>query len=171
MYSKYIMFSYPQAEPFKKAYSTESNLEKSTFGYATNNVHPQLPARMNDGRSLIAAHQPEAVLNETILQNSGVNSNWEYRKYLTENSQKIARDNFREACNDVGYFERFTPDERGYNSDKHNIPSSHLLYKDQETILNEKSDLKNLYMSRDELQSRFEPVTLTQEQLFSKLAK
>jgi hypothetical protein len=171
MYSKYIMFSYPRAEPFKKAYSNETLLEKSTFGYATNNVHPEMPPRMNDGRSLIAAHQPEAVLNETILQNSGVATNWEYRKYLTENSQQIARDNFREACNDVGYFERFTPDERGYKNDKHNTPSSHLLYKDQSTILNEKSDLKNLYLSREELSNRSQPVILTQDELFSKLSK
>ena len=171
MYSKYIMFSYPRAEPFKKAYSNDTILEKSTFGYATNNVHPQLPARMNDGRSLIAAHQPEAVLNETILQNSGVQSNWEYRKYLTENSQQIARDNFREACNDVGYFERFAPDERGYKSEKHDTPSSYLVYKDQSTIINENSDLKNLYLTREELSSRYEPVTLTQDQLFSKVAK
>lgn len=166
------MFSYPRAEPFKKAYSSNDTiLEKSSFGYATNNVHPQLPPRMNDGRSLIAAHQPEAVLNDTILQNSKVTTNWEYRKYLTENSQQIARDNFREACNDVGYFERFTPDERGYNSDKHATPSNHLLYKDQATILNENSDLKNLYLSREELSSRYEPVTLTQDQLFSNLTK
>ena len=171
MYSKYIMFSYPRAEPLKTAYVNETILEKSTLGYATNNVHPQMPPRMNDGRSLVAAHQPEAVLNETILQNSGVTSNWEYRKYLTENSQQIARDNFREACNDVGYFERFAPNERGYNSDKHNTPSSHLLYKDQSTIINENSDLKNLYLSREDLNSRFQPVSLTQDELFSNLSK
>ncbi len=164
------MFSYPQPEPIKKAYQNDTILEKSTLGYATNNVHPQLPPRMNDGRSLIAAHQPEAVLNEIILQNSNVNSNWEYRKYLTENSQQIARDNFREACNDVGYFERFTPDERGYTTDKHSTPSNHLLYKNQSTILSENNDLKNLYLSRDELNSQFQPVTLTQAELFSKLA-
>lgn len=170
MYSKYIMFSYPQPEPIKRAYQNDTILEKSTLGYATNNVHPTLPPRMNDGRSLIASHQPEAILNETILQNSNVKSNWEYRKYLTENSQKIAQDNFREACNDVGYYERFTPDERGYKTDNHNTPSNHLLYKDQSTIINEKSDLKNLYLSRDDLNNKFQPLSITQDELFSKLS-
>ena len=165
------MFSYPQPEPIKRAYQNDTILEKSTLGYATNNVHPNLPPRMNDGRSLIAAHQPEAVLNEVILQNSNVTSNWEYRKYLTDNSERIARENFREACNDVGYFERFTPDEQGYKGDTHNTPSNYLLYKDQSTIINEKSDLKNLYLSRDELNSNFQPVTITQDELFSNLAK
>jgi hypothetical protein len=165
------MFSYPQPEPIKRAYQNDVILEKSTLGYATNNVHPQLPPRMNDGRSLIASHQPEAILNETILQNNNIKSNWEYRKFLTENSQKIAQENFREACNDVGYTERFTPDERGYKNDTHNTPSNYLLYKDQSTIINEKSDLKNLYLSRDELNSHFKPVSLTQNELFSNLAK
>ena len=130
-----------------------------------------MPANMTDGRSLVAAHQPEAVLNETILQNSGVKSNWEYRKYLTENSQQIGRDNFQEACNDVGYFERFTPQERTDLDQQYTPPSSHLLYKDRGTILNEKSDLKDLYLSRDELQSKFQPVTLTQDELFHKISK
>ena len=171
MYSKYIMFSYPQAEPIKHAYINNCILDNSNLGYATNNVHPNMPANMTDGRSLVAAHQPEAVLNETILQNSGVKSNWEYRKYLTENSQQIGRDNFQEACNDVGYFERFTPQERTDLDQQYTPPSSHLLYKDRSTILNEKSDLKGLYLSREELQSKFQPVTLTQDELFNKMSK
>ena len=92
-------------------------------------------------------------------------------KYLTENSQKIGRENFQEACNDVGYFERFTPQERTNLNVQHNPPSSHLLYKDRSTLLNEKSDLKNLYLSRDELQSKFQPITLTQDELFNKMSK
>jgi len=164
------MFSYPQPEPIKKAYQNDAILEKSSLGYATNNVHPTLPPRMNDGRSLIASHQPESILNETILQNSNVKSNWEYRKYLTENSQKIVQDNFRESCNDVGYYERFTPDERGYKTDNHNTPSNYLVYKDQSTFTNEQSDLKNLYLSRDDLNNRFQPLSITQDELFSKLA-
>ena len=48
MYMKYIMFSYPQPEPIKKAYQNDAILEKSSLGYATNNVHPTLPPIMND---------------------------------------------------------------------------------------------------------------------------
>ena len=125
---------------------------------------------MHDGRNY-ASWQSGAAINENLRKKTGIKQNWEYRKYLTENSQQIARDNFREACNDVGYFERFAPDERGYKSEKHDTPSSYLVYKDQSTIINENSDLKNLYLTREELSSRYEPVTLTQEQLFSKIAK
>ena len=166
----YIMFSYPQPEPFAYAYK-ESSIPESKLGYATNNVYNGIPANMTDSRSLIASYQPETILNQNLIKQSGIQSNWEYRKYLTENSQKIAQENFREACNDVGYTERFTPNERGYKNDTHNTPSNYLLYKDQSTIINEKSDLKNLYLSRDELNSKFQPVTMTQDELFSKLAK
>tara|TARA_A100001015_G_scaffold217938_1_gene244919 strand:+ start:1730 stop:2227 length:498 start_codon:yes stop_codon:yes gene_type:complete len=165
------MFSYPQKEPIKSAYSDNQILPRSTLGYATNNIYHNMPPRMDDSRSLVAAYQPEAVLNESLLNKSGVKSNWEYRKYLTEHSQEIAKDNFREAANDVGYFERFTPNERGYQSQTHGTPITGANYKESSTILNENSDLKNLYLTREELQQKREPVVLTQDQLFSHLAK
>jgi len=171
MYKKYIMFSYPQKEPIKSAYLDNQLLPRSTLGYATNNIYHSMPPRMEDSRSLIAAYQPEAILNETLLKKSNVKSNWEYRKYLTENSQKIAQDNFREACNDVGYFERFAPNERGYQSKIHQTPLHGMNYKSQSTILNENSDLKDLYLSREDLQKKRDPVIVTQDQLFSHLSK
>lgn len=171
MYSKYIMFSYPQPDPVNKEYSSYTSSEKSTLGYATNNQYPQLPPRMTDSRSLIASYQPEAILNESLLKNSKVKTNWEYRKYLMDNSQKIAEENFKEACNDVGYYERFLPNERGYQTNTHTTPSNHLLYKHKGTLLNEKSDLKELYLSKEELNNKYTPVTFTQEQIFGGLAK
>lgn len=171
MYKKYIMFSYPQKEPIKSAYSNNEILPRSTLGYATNNIYQSMPPRMDDSRSLVASYQPEAILNENLLNKSGVKSNWEYRKYLTEHSQQIAKDNFREAANDVGYYERFTPNERGYQSKTHSTPLTGINYKDSSTILNENSDLKDLYLTRESLEKKREPVVLTQDQLFSHLAK
>ena len=158
---QYIMFSYPKPEPVMSAYTNNDTCVPSKLGYATNNVYPQFPPRMNDGRSLIAAHQPEAVLNENLIKSSGMKSNWEYRKYLMENSQQIAKDNFREACNDCGYFERFKPNERGAE------PLHYAMYKDNSTFIHEQSDLKQLYLSREDLSKKYEPITLTQDQLFS----
>jgi len=165
------MFSYPQKEPIKSAYSGNDTLPRSTLGYATNNIYQNMPPRMEDSRSLVASYQPEAILNESLLIKSNVKSNWEYRKYLTENSQQIAQDNFRESANDVGYFERFTANERGYQSETHRTPLSGANYKHSSTILNENSDLKDLYLTREDLQNKREPVTLTQDQMFSHLGK
>ena len=44
-------------------------------------------------------------------------------------------------------------------------------YKENSTILQEQSDLKQLYLSRDDLQKQKTPVVLTQDQLFSQLSK
>lgn len=163
------MFSYPQPEPMSSAYSCEQSTRPvSLLGYATNNVYPNHPAVMGDSRSLVASYQPEAILNDNLIKQSGVKSNWEYRKYLVDNSKEIAEVNFREACNDCGYFERFRPNERG---EKNMIPNNGVAYKDPSVIQVEKSDLKSLYMSREELSQGKEPQSLTQEQLFSYMVK
>ena len=158
----YIMFSYPQPEPFAYAYK-ESSIPESKLGYATNNVYNGIPANMTDSRSLIASYQPETILNQNLIKQSGIQSNWEYRKYLTEHSQEIAETNFKESCNDCGYFERFLPSERGQKNEvlpmRSNRPVSH------------NSDLKQLYLSREELSNKYEPHTMTQDQLFSYMSK
>ena len=163
------MFSYPQPEPISSAYSCgQCETRVSTLGYATNNVYPSFPANMGDGRSLIASYQPEAILNDNLIKQSGVKSNWEYRKYLVEHSKEIAESNFKEACNDCGYFDRFRQNERGSGNV---LANTGIGYKDPSIFQTEQSDLKKLYLSREELSSRHEPQTLTQEQLFSYMSK
>jgi hypothetical protein len=163
------MFSYPQPEPISSAYSCDQKQQPlSTLGYATNNVYPTFPANMGDSRSLIASYQPEAILNSNLIKQSGVKSNWEYRKYLIDNSKEIAESNFREACNDCGYFERFRENERGGGGV---LSNTGVAYKNPASITNERSDLKKLYLSREELASRREPQSITQEQLFSYMSK
>lgn len=75
-------------------------------GYSANNLYPGFPPLMSDGRALIACWQPEAVENNQLIKNSGIKSNWEYRKYLTNNADSIMRRNFQEAANDMGYSTR-----------------------------------------------------------------
>jgi hypothetical protein len=123
---------------------------------------------MTDGRSLIASYQPEAVLNNSLIKSQGIKSNWEYRKYLTHNSQSIMQQNFREACNDVGYFERFMA-QGSNNAEKmgKNAPYMYSSYLDSSTPQGySNSDLKDLYLSREQLNSRKVSPPLTQEQIF-----
>ena len=163
------MFSYPQPEPLAYAYRCDPTPAPiSRLGYATNNIYPNFPSNMCDSRSLVASYQPEAILNENLIKQSGVKSNWEYRKYLTEHSQEISETNFRESSNDCGYFERFRPSERGQNS---NIPNNGMAYKDSDSVISDNSDLKQLYLSREELSKKYEPQSLTQDQLFSYMAR
>jgi hypothetical protein len=115
-------------------------IPKSSLGYESNNVYPNYPPLMSDGRSIVATGQSETFINNELLTESGVKTNWEYRKYLMDNSEKIREINTLEAFNDVGYYKRYVnvPLET-------NVPENPSLME---------SDMKQLYKSREELNSR-----------------
>ncbi len=121
-------------------------------GYSTNNIYAGVPPKMSDGRAAIAAYQPEAIQNDILVKESGVKSNWEYRQYLIHNADKIIARNFEEAANDIGFV-----DER----------NSGMVQRPQYQTMMGDSDLKQLYLSREVLASRFEPRVLTQEELLN----
>ena len=118
---------------------------------ASNNIHFDFPPIMADGRNY-ASWQPEAVINERIQKQEGIHSNWDYRQYMTHHGLEIMNYNTKEACYDMGmnpYYEtNATPAS--------NVP---MLYKS--TFDTSKpgfgysnSDLKNPYLSREQLQAR-----------------
>jgi len=156
----FSLFSYPQPESVQCAFPViKETLPASSLGYSTNNLYPGFPPKMADGRALIASHQPEAVLNTTLMQQNQIKSNWQYRRYLTENANDIMQQNFKEACNDMGYQERLTPAERG---DWGPITGSGPSHKPPANV----SDLKQLFLSRDDPESRQKVVLKSQEALF-----
>ena len=167
------MFSYPQSEFVQCAFPViHETLPRSKLGYSTNPVYPEFPPFMNDSRSLIASYQPESILNSNLIKQNGIQSIWQYRKFLTENSTKIAQQNFREACNDVGYFERFLPGETGNNDPITNAPFKYSSYLDNaKPVGYVNSDLKDMYLSREQLDARRFSPSITQEQLFRKSQK
>lgn len=132
----------------------KETLPKSSLGYNTNNKYPIFPPLMSDGRSLTASWQPEAIINNELLKKTGIKTNWEYRKYLTNNANEIVKYNFTESCNDVGYYKRLYNDPNENNV----ISSTPYLYNsllDNKNVLGVKNtDLKNLYLSREQLNSR-----------------
>ena len=65
----------------------KETIPKSSLGYNTNNKYPEFPPLMSDGRSIISSYQPETVVNTELLHRNGIQTNWQYRKYLTENSK------------------------------------------------------------------------------------
>jgi hypothetical protein len=156
------MFSYPQPQSVENAFPViKETLPRSSLGYTTNNVYPGFPPIMTDGRSIVASYQPEAVLNTTLIQQNQLQSNWQYRKYLTANADQIMQQNFREACNDMGYFERFAPSERGNAGP---ITQSGASVRRRKDV----GDLQQVYLTRDELSDRQRVVLQSQEALFRK---
>jgi hypothetical protein len=153
---------------------TLQELHPAARGYAANNMYPGFPPLMSDGRALIAAWQPEAVENNRILKSSGVQSNWEYRKYLTHNAQSIIQQNFSETANDCGYSDLGV--KRGHNSaflpifsglpKSYSTPASYRTFVDPETPYGKfDSDLKANYLSREQLAARTVTPVVTQAEL------
>lgn len=132
----------------------------SSSSYSTNNRYSNFPPLMNDGRTIISSHQPEPVMKKKIMNDNQLTTNWEYRQYLIKNGENIIHQNFIDYSNDMGYVKRH-----------HDIQFSNKPYKyesimdDKEVFGVETTDLKDLYLSREQLESRKMAPTITQEQL------
>jgi hypothetical protein len=130
----------------------------------SNNIHFDFPPIMKDGRNY-ANWQPGGALNEEIRKDNKIHSNWAYRKYLTENADTIIRGNQAAACDDC------CTCPATYTSIKQPTTNNNtpFLYKscldNSQPFGYENSDLKNLYLSDIQLQSRMVTPVITQEQI------
>jgi len=117
----------------------------------SNNIHFDFPPIMADGRNF-ASWQAEAIVNERIQKQANITSSWEYRRYLTQNALEIMKFNNSQACTDLGLpSHTLTP-----KNPSSNVPhSSNGNYDTSEPGFNyNNSDLKQIYLSREQLQSR-----------------
>jgi len=127
----------------------------------SNNIHFDFPPIMADGRNF-ANWQPGAVINEKIRENAGITSNWQYRKYLVENTDKIIKNNQVAACDECCSI----PAMNQMGQHQQNIPYLYQSCSDNSQPFGyENSDLKNLYISGYQLQSRMVTPVITQAQL------
>ena len=124
----------------------------------SNNIHFNSPPIMQDGRTY-SSYQPEAVVNQRIQEVNNINSNWKYRQFLTQNADQIMQFNTTEACYTLGlnphYATNATPSS--------NVP---FLYKSTFDTSSPgfgypTSDLKNPYLSRQQLEARMISPTIT----------
>ena len=155
------MFSsaFHQAESLECAYPViKESIPHSALGYNTNNKYPEFPPLMSDGRSVTASWQPEAVINADLIESNGIKSNWQYRKYLTENAKQIMEYNFRESSTDVGYYKR--PVDLPSIQSNNVSGVTHQPYSYASVLDNTKqfgfsnSDLKQMYLTREQLEAR-----------------
>jgi hypothetical protein len=106
---------------------------------------------MKDGRNF-SSWQPDAIVNNRIQAKEGIQSNWRYRQYLQQHSIQIMNYNTMESCYTLG-LDPHTKTDR--------TPSDNVPYKFNGVFDTSKpgfgycnSDLKNPYMSREQLNSR-----------------
>lgn len=145
----------------------------------SNNIHQGFPPIMNDGRNF-SSWQPGGALNENIRKNENITSNWQYRRYLMNNADKIIMKNQLEACNQC------CSCPAKFNSAPSNSPNVAVNNNSSDTTRKttpflfdsctdrsqpfgyETSNQKSLYLSQQSLESRMVTPVLTQEQLLQK---
>lgn len=149
-----------QGQNISEAYTSPPT---HTTGYQSNNQYANFPAKMSDGRSVLASWQPGAVVNEILVQQNGIQSNWQYRKYLMNNSQTIRENLFQDALNDVGY------SVRNENPDINSIYHTPKLYGSLDEPVSHRfavaSDLKETYLNREQLEARRVVPSMTQDEM------
>ena len=116
----------------------------------SNNIHFDKPPQMSDGRNY-STWEPDAAVNESIKKSANIVSNWDYRRYLQENAKAIMKQNGMESCYALGMSVKPMTSSSGSTS------MTPILFEnsgDNSQIPNGSSDLKNMYMSREELNAR-----------------
>jgi hypothetical protein len=165
------MFAYSfgfDADMTNTAYPSyiKETLPASHLGYGTNNRYPSaFPPKMHDGRSVISSWVPESVIDQEywkehdFQQRNPFNPNWMYRRYLQKNAYEVMAKNFVESANDTGAQiprENQMPMDVAEQTKKAaNVPFIYAALNDPSTPQGyESSDLKSLYLSREQLQAR-----------------
>ena len=128
----------------------------------SNNIHFDFPPIMADGRNY-TNWQPGAKISEDIRADAGINSNWQYRKYLQDNADTIVRYNQLAAC------DQCCASNARYGLENESKNNSPYVYKSctesSRPFGYENSDLKSLYVSSHQLQSRMVTPVITQADL------
>jgi len=130
---------------------------------ASHNVYFDFPPLMNDGRNF-AGWQPGNAVNESIRRAENINTNWDYRRYLTTNAEQIMNLNRIDAVNVYGHgsFEVSAYEQEN----QRNVPFMYASVMDsREPFGYVQSDLKETYLSREALQARMVAPEITQEQV------
>jgi len=114
----------------------------------SNNIHNNFPPMMSDSRN-VTVWKTSSAMNENIKKNNRIESNLDYRSYLMKNSENIINDNRNNAYkNCCSYLVMYSK-----NSD--NVPYMYTSNNDNSQPYGYvNSDLKNIYLSREKLNSK-----------------
>jgi hypothetical protein len=152
------MFEY--STNYTEAYPTEKETllpPPTKLGYHSNNKYAGFPPLMSDGRTITASWQPEALVNEELIKTVGIQTNWQYRQYLTKNAKEIMKYNYVETSTDSAYLYRYDDLDSDFST-PHTYTDIH---DKSQPVGFQPSDLKSLYLTREQLQSRMIAPELT----------
>ena len=115
----------------------------------SNNIHFSYPPLMTDGRNF-SLYESSSLLDNAIKTNANIKTNSDYRRYIQKNADLIIKNNQLRSCNECNSCPYVNYDVQ--MSNKPYIFNS-VLSKDQPYGY-EDSDLKNIYLSREQLNAQ-----------------
>ena len=124
----------------------------------SNNIHFNFPPLMNDGRNF-SSYKPGTVHDQLIKSEANIKTNSDYRYYLQNNADTIIKKNQLLACDECStcpYINNQSKETKKKTENKEtNSPYifSSTLSNDQPYGY-ENSDLKNIYLSRLQLNAK-----------------
>ena len=130
----------------------------------SNNIHFNTPPFMSDGR-LFTNFNPSYDANAKFRNKLGIKNNYDYRQWLIGNGKVLTEKNQELACNECSPCVK-----KVANSNHINKYLFQGCADNSRPYGYENSDLKNLYFSRQSLQSQLIAPIMTQEQLLLKKA-
>jgi len=122
-----------------------------SWGTCNNNKYNDFHPIMSDGRNY-SNWETSASISNNIKKNNNIKSNWEYRNYLVNNADNIIKQNQEEACGECCS----NNNKKESNNKENNSPYIYSSCSDKAKPYGyETSDLKNMYVSRQDLQSKY----------------
>jgi hypothetical protein len=138
-----------------KAYpAVNFEFSRTMYPVHDKNYFTEHPIQSSDNM-ISADWQPEAANNAELLSKVGIKTNWQYRKYLIGNAKDIIEYNYRESNNENGIYVREAAVPKINCNSASGMTNSPRL---QTSVLDTThrfgkpaSDLKNMYLSREQL--------------------
>jgi len=134
---------------------------------ASNNMYPDYPPFMSDARSF-TPYESNEIINKKIKSKYNIQSNYDYRMFLTRNGNDIISQNQINACDQCGFCQYAKLNEINSNQ-IHNKYLYKGITDNTQPYGYESSDLKKQYIDKQSLQSRLYTPLLNQDQLLSYL--
>lgn len=126
----------------------------------SNNIHQEYPALMSDGK-MFTLYNPACDLNKKLKQKNGMNNNYEYRQFLIKNGISLMNKNNLASCDECS--------ECVLQNNSNDKSYGKYLFKSLRDTTKpngyQNSNLKNLYLERQSLNSQLVSPIVTQDQL------
>ena len=119
----------------------------TTSHTSLNNYNKEYPEMMSDGR-ILSNWKFTTDINSEIKKRENIQSNYDYRKYLTNHAEEIIKINHLSACNQAQACSQSDAPKSETNYIFKSVTDINTPYG------YETSDLKSIYLSRQELQAR-----------------